>query len=254
MLKTIIRLVIFIWLVADVNASENGEVEQPVESDSVCPAAVTASTRLLVVSTNGMTSPRANIQLFQRKSKFDNWRSAGPSWPGMVGRNGLGWAWDQTQYSKLGEPTKKEGDGKSPAGIFRVGAPFGFKTRRLDNYITLRKNATACVDDVRSQYYNKIVDRSAIPSNISHEKMWKINLYRHGLLISHNTNRKKRGGSCIFIHVWRHKNKSTAGCLAFDAKNVVKIQSEMNTRISSIAILPSSRLMTLRACNLPGLL
>jgi len=252
-LKTIIRVAIFVCLVADGNASENVAAKQTVEGINDCPATITESTRLLVVSTNGMKSPRANIQLFQRESKIDNWRSAGPSWPGMVGRNGLGWAWDQAHYSKPGEPIKKEGDGKAPAGVFLVGAPFGFKTKSLDNYITLKKETTACVDDVRSKHYNKIVDSKAISSNMSHEKMWKINLYRHGLLVNHKTNRKKRGGSCIFVHVWRHKNKSTAGCVAFDAKNVVKIQSEMNAQISSIAILPSSSLKALGACNLPGL-
>lgn len=82
MLKTVMRLAIFVWLVTDVYASESGEVRQTVERGNDCPATIVASTRFLIVSTNGMTSPIANIQLFQRESKFEVWRSAGPSWLG----------------------------------------------------------------------------------------------------------------------------------------------------------------------------
>ena len=109
-----------------------------------------------------------------------------------------------------GEPIKKEGDGKSPAGIFSMGDPFGYKAKPLSNFLTIRKNKTACVDDVKSKYYNKIVDRKSISSTTSHEKMWRIKLYRNGLFVDHKTSRKKER-RFLYFHPYLALSQQTHG-------------------------------------------
>jgi len=50
----------------------------------------------------------------------------------------------------------------------------------------------------------------------SHEDMLRPDdLYRYVLIIGYNTPKPVPGaGSCIFLHVWRGKDSSTAGCTA----------------------------------------
>ena len=63
---------------------------------------------------------------------------------------------------KAGDPAKHEGDGRSPAGVFPIGAAFGFEEEKPEwlrlPYLPLN-DATECVDDAGSSYYNAVVDR-----------------------------------------------------------------------------------------------
>ena len=95
------------------------------------------------------------------------------------------------------------------------------ETRVAKTIFTLRG-----VDDVKSRYYNQIVDETTVP-----DKDWdsaeimrrEDGLYGMGVMIGHNPERVAGGGSCIFLHVWKGPGQGTAGCTALEAENVRKI-------------------------------
>src|SRR5262249_50811297 len=144
------------------------------------------------------------------------------------------------------------GDGRTPAGIFSAGSPFGFADAPLRDYVTLTPG-TICVDDLDSGFYNRVVRLSSVPDGLSHEKMWEVPLYRHGVVIENATSRQSRGGSCIFLHVWRAPGSPTSGCVAAAEGNVVRAQELFDAEDAAVAILPRVSLEAISGCGLPGL-
>ena len=114
-------------------------------------------------------------------------------------------------------PRKIEGDNKGPAGIFKLGAAFGYAQHAPDtkmSYFLLSKNIVA-VDDPRSRFYNQLVDEATVAKKDweSAERMiLPDDRYKWGVVVRHNLVPPKRGaGSCIFLHVWKNPETATDG-------------------------------------------
>ena len=117
---------------------------------------------------------------------------------------------------------KKEGDKKTPRGIFGIENLY-FRKDRINKPTTslkcieIKKDMGWC-DDVRyPKKYNKLFK---IEKKIKHEKL-KRRDFKYDLLIPIKYNFKKPligKGSCIFIHLTRNY-KSTAGCIALKEKD-----------------------------------
>ena len=117
---------------------------------------------------------------------------------------------------------KKEGDKKTPKGIFEIENLYFRKDRKkkpstLLKCIKITKDMGWC-DDIRFQKkYNKLIK---IEKKIKHEKL-KRKDYKYDLLIPIKHNFKKPiigQGSCIFIHLTKDY-KPTAGCVALKEKD-----------------------------------
>ena len=117
---------------------------------------------------------------------------------------------------------KKEGDGKTPKGIFNIGNVYFRKDRKKKpstslNCIEIKKNMGWCNDVNFPKKYNKILK---IENKIKHEKL-KRNDYKYDYLIPIKYNFEKPivgQGSCIFIHLTKDY-KPTAGCVALKEKD-----------------------------------
>jgi L,D-peptidoglycan transpeptidase YkuD (ErfK/YbiS/YcfS/YnhG family) len=194
------------------------------------------STQLIVVVTPNWGAVEGQLQRFERVHEV--WRPFDEPIPIVVGRNGMGWgigvaAADDRTVRLASDPVKKEGDGKSPAGIFDLGTAFGYSDHPLPGlqlpYLTLTESIE-CVDDVNSRYYNRIVDRSAVaPDWNSSEQMRDVGeSYRWGIVVNFNGTIAKRsqkapepgGGSCVFLHIWHDRTHGTAGCTAMTQTNL----------------------------------
>jgi L,D-peptidoglycan transpeptidase YkuD (ErfK/YbiS/YcfS/YnhG family) len=194
------------------------------------------STQLIVVATSNWAAVTGQLQRFERVHKL--WRPIGEPIPIVVGRNGMGWGIglapaDDPIVRLASDPVKKEGDGKSPAGIFDLGSAFGYSAQPLPGlklpYLTLTESIE-CVDDVNSKYYNRIVDRSAVaPDWNSSEHMRDVGeSYRWGIVVDFNGTIAERsrktpepgGGSCVFLHIWHDQSRGTAGCTAMTQTNL----------------------------------
>ncbi len=201
------------------------------------------STQLIVVTTSNWDAVQGQLQRFQRTTTHKRWRPVGEPIPIVVGRNGLGWgiglaAANHPNLRLTADPVKKEGDGKSPAGIFDLGTAFGYSDQPLPGlkfpYLALTESIE-CVDDVNSKYYNRIVDRSAVTAdwNSSEHMRDTGESYRWGIVIDFNGTVARPnqnapqpgGGSCVFLHIWHDQNTGTAGCTA-------TTQTDLNTLLT----------------------
>ena len=117
---------------------------------------------------------------------------------------------------------KKEGDKKTPKGIFKIENLYYRKDRKqkpstLLNCIEIKKNMGWCHDTRFPKKYNKLFK---IQKKIKHEKL-KRKDYKYNFLIpiKYNFNKPITGyGSCIFIHLTKDY-KPTAGCIALKEKD-----------------------------------
>ena len=127
-------------------------------------------------------------------------------------------------------PRKIEGDNKVPAGVFRVGPAFGYAPANRAPWVRLPyrqlTKETEGIDDPRSRYYNRLVERSKVARIDwrSSEKMLRPdNLYKWGLVVAHNPEVRPGAGSCIFLHVWKDANTATTGCTAMPERDLVNL-------------------------------
>lgn len=184
---------------------------------------LSSARQILVVTTPGWDNINGKLQRYERRTGKAAWQPVGEAVPIIVGRSGL--AWGSGVYpAQTGGPVKKEGDGRSPAGIYRVPELFGYAPKADATGFQLpyvqATDSLECVDDVNSRYYNRLVDRNKIRRvdwKSSEDMHRKDELYRWGAVVAHNSPRVRRGGgSCIFLHIGQAVEGSagTAGCTA----------------------------------------
>jgi D-alanyl-D-alanine dipeptidase len=200
------------------------------------PAALRTSTQILVVTTSDWNAVAGTLQPYERKGAHGRWKAVGPPIPVVVGQNGLGWGAGAAPEADLGRrgagdsvplgPVKREGDDRSPAGIFRLGTSFGYAASQPAEwkmpYVSLTPSVE-CVDDPHSKFYNRVLDRATVsPDWKSSEQMLRSDeLYRWGLVVDHNTDPVTPGvGSCVFLHIWPGAGRGTSGCTAMEEKNL----------------------------------
>jgi zinc D-Ala-D-Ala dipeptidase len=216
---------------------------------SLSPQILQQSQQLLLVLAPDWNTFHAKMQRYQRNLVTHTWAPVGKPIPVVTGKNGLAWG-VPFQKSFSSDLQKKEGDLRTPAGIFKLGPAFGFKTKpnpkmKMD-YLPL-KETSLCVDDKNSIYYNQVIDTAKISRPDwrlgTGEIMHNIPLYEEGSLIQYNTLPPMKGhGSCIFMHRWRSPNSGTAGCIAMDKSNLTQVLHWINpTKNPVIAILPQAR-------------
>lgn len=177
--------------------------------------------QVLVVTTSDWSAVDATLRCYERKDELSVWIPAGGRIPAVVGRNGLAWGRGVHPDPPDGGPQKREGDGRAPAGIFRLGPAFGYAPRESVPWIALpyrqMTESSKCVDDPASMLYNRLIDEGTLRKDWnSFEEMRRSDgQYRLGMVIGHNTDPVAPGcGSCIFLHIWEKPTKGTAGCTA----------------------------------------
>src|SRR5215831_16147220 len=209
----------------------------PVYSET-CPDPLAEASRLVLVTTRSMDTQLATMQLFTRQSTNKPWKHISAAEPAVVGKAGLGWGYSVLDLKDREEPEKVEGDKRTPAGFFRIGASFGFAPSRRPGYIELKAGETVCVEDPSSPFYNTITKRSEIGS-VEADDMRSSPLYRSGLFVDYPSDRATRRGSCILIHIWSAPDRGTAGCVGLPEARVEALQ-EFSRAGTVIAILPAT--------------
>lgn len=217
------------------------------------------SVQTVVVTTKDWTATQGTARLFQRKNVKSKWKAVGESFPIVVGRSGL--AWGQDSAPEAFTEFKKEGDGKSPAGLFPLTIAFGLAEKPPGIHLPYRKidEFAECIDDVNSFHYNKIVNRMQVGifDWKSSEKMVEIMPEYHlGVFVAYNTYPVVKGnGSCIFLHIWKDANSPTSGCTAMERGNLEKISSWLDLKKNPYLVqMPEEQYNSWRkSWNLPSL-
>ena len=125
---------------------------------------------------------------------------------------------------------KKEGDLKTPKGLFDLGNLY-FRADREQKPQTKKKcikidKGTICCNDINNKKnYNKIFKQT---KKIKHETLYrKDNKYNFVLPIKYNSKNVKGKGSCIFIHL-TNNYRPTAGCIALKTKDFLILLKLIN--------------------------
>ena len=216
---------------------------------------LTSSTQLLVVTTSDWNAVEGKLQRYERSSSHNKWKAVGDPVTVVVGKNGLGWGTGvaPAEGVQSGDPIKKEGDGKAPAGIFRLSTAFGYAPNQQSGwtmpYVPLTPSVE-CVDDTTSKFYNRVLDRSTVaPDWNSSEHMRRSDeLYRWGIVVDHNSGPvKPGGGSCIFMHIWRGQGQGTVGCTAMPQEKLEAVLSWLDPKKSPMLVqLPDAQYKKMR--------
>ena len=212
------------------------------------------SRQLILVTTRDWDAVEGTLRRFERKNEKAEWQVVGAAIPVVVGRGGMGWGAGLNAQTGEG-PLKKEGDGKAPAGVFKLGPAFGFDTTAEASWLRMPYTpltpTVECVDDVGSRRYNLIVDRDAVGDVDwkSSEHMRSVEGYRWGVVVEHNSNPSVAGrGSCIFLHVWAGPEKGTAGCTAMTQPNLEELMRWLDSKKRPLLVqLPEAESARLRA-------
>lgn len=176
---------------------------------------------MVVVTTAGWDANSGFMQAFERDGT--GWKPVSVRQPITVGRAGSAWGIGLHPEMTSG-PSKREGDGRSPAGVFPIGIAFGYAPSAATKLLYQGMTATDyCIDVTGSASYNRIVDSNVVGKAVvegSTEPMRRDlhangdQRYKLGFVIEHNTRGVSAGGSCIFAHLWRKPGEATAGCTA----------------------------------------
>lgn len=169
-----------------------------------------------------------NGQLYKFEKNSGAWNQIGPSHLISVGAKGI--AWSNSELAPDNALIKKEGDKRSPAGIFKLQQSFGRATKQKTKYLHIPYQQigpnTQCIEDNKSQFYNRIVfDNSQVmPDWKQDDRMLRDDeLYDWGIFVEHNSAKTPGAGSCIFIHIWSDIGKPTAGCTAMSKKHLSQL-------------------------------
>jgi L,D-peptidoglycan transpeptidase YkuD (ErfK/YbiS/YcfS/YnhG family) len=167
------------------------------------------------------------------KARLSAWQRQGKDWhrlflvSAVIGRNGL---------AHPGQ--KKEGDGRTPSGIYPLGPAFGYAPS-INTGLPYRQatDKDFWVDDTRSMQYNLWVNGT--PDARSFERLRRPdNLYQYGIVIGYNENPVVPGaGSAIFMHVWRRYGSPTSGCVALNQRYLRKVLSWLQRQYQPVIIL-----------------
>lgn len=150
---------------------------------------------------------------------------AGPlAIPVVLGRSGV-------------RANKREGDGATPRGRFRL-LRLWWRADRLPRPRTalpvrrITRDLAWC-EDTADRRYNRPFLRSASEPG---DRLWRNDrLYDFIVEIDHNTRPRIAGrGSAVFVHVARPNRSPTAGCVALNAKMLRRLLARFgpNTRIA----------------------
>ncbi len=225
------------------------------------------SRQALVVKAETWDSTQATLQRYAKTTGQGRlgglkgksvWKPVGEPVAVVLGKGGLGWGAglhnavsDTLVPPESTEPIKQEGDGKSPAGIFKLGAAYGYAARPLSRMKWPYQASTEdlrCVDDAKSSSYNQIVPEKSKTWDSAEVMRRSDVLYTWVLDVEHNKQPTTPGkGSCIFLHVWRGETSPTVGCTAMAQKNLEKILSWLDPKAQPLLIqLPKTTYQTLQ--------
>ena len=217
--------------------------------------------QLVLVSTPDWDATTGTLRRYERDG--DGWREVGTASPIAVGRSGSAWGVG-LHSAQTGGPLKREGDGRAPAGVFRIGTAFGYADRVASAWPYQGMTASDwCIDVPASPLYNRIVDAADVGEAAvagSTEPMRRDlhangdPRYKLGFVIEHNPGNRRGAGSCIFAHLWKAPGEPTAGCTAMAEPAMQALLAWLHpARRPVFVLLPDDELERLRArWRLPG--
>tara|TARA_B100001287_G_scaffold89637_1_gene75129 strand:- start:2115 stop:2873 length:759 start_codon:yes stop_codon:yes gene_type:complete len=192
--------------------------------------------QLIVVTTENWKSTKGKLMCFE-KTTNGKWQPFLKNhFEVLLGKNGL--AWGIGAHTNGSKELKLEGDGRSPAGIFKIGKVYGESDSLPKGcnypYHKITEN-DAWVDDPNNPFYNQHVTSNSFKTKPKWFESQRMRLGDHAyhwlIEIKHNSDPPKPGyGSAIFFHVRRGPERRTTGCTVMTLENLERIIKFLDTR------------------------
>ena len=230
-------------------------VSDQLPAKSVIPA---GTTQLVIVISDNWSATSGQLYQFSRVAG-QPWQVTGQTSQVDLGRNGT--AWGLGLHPVQSGPQKQEGDGKAPAGLFRLSAAFGaLPTLATQMPYQQMSRFDYCIDVPTSPLYNQTLDvRQYRPEWTagSSEPMRRDLIpkpdavYEQGLFIDHNFSsgeaRQTGAGSCIFMHLKSPDGRKTAGCTALAPEHLTALLQWLSPQAEPLyLLLPASEYQNLQ--------
>jgi len=207
----------------------------PAEPPSAVPG---DSLQLVVIISSNWEATAATLLRFERATPSAEWLPVGLAKRGVVGRTGMAWG-RGLQKDGMEGAEKTEGDGATPAGVFRISSAFGAAPRKVDLSYTVARPGLVCVTDKGSPHYNKVVDLARMPMRWdSDEPLLGVDdSYELAVVIDQNPAPVEAGrGACIFIHAWKGMGKPTNGGVATTRDAVESLVEWLDATVKPVAV------------------
>ncbi|WP_083567560.1 L,D-transpeptidase family protein [Hyphomicrobium sp. CS1GBMeth3] len=134
---------------------------------------------------------------------------------------------------------KREGDGATPRGTFRLESAFFRRDKLMRPGSALPLMAShpddGWCDATNDRNYNRRVKH---PYPASAERLWRRDgLYDIVVVIDYNRRPRRQGvGSAIFMHVAERGHKPTEGCVALARRDLVKLLKRIGRRTRIVIV------------------
>ena len=169
--------------------------------------------RLCSFPRRGSAAPAAEVSALSAAAAWGIVRLGSLALPCALGRNGR-------------RVRKREGDGATPVGCWRIAGVLyrADRIRRPATRLPVRPigESDGWCDAPADRNYNRPVRH---PYPASAERLWRAdNLYDIVVVLSHNARPRVRGGgSAIFMHVARPGYAPTEGCIALRQEHLLRL-------------------------------
>jgi D-alanyl-D-alanine dipeptidase len=199
--------------------------------------------QVLLVTTPDWNSAKGSLQRFERRAT--GFAAVGAVLPVWVGGKGVAWRNDDgAPVPPAPGPVKREGDGRSPAGILTFGGMWGYAPRPPEGVRLPYRPSTECdrcVDDPDDPDYARIVHLESPKAPVTWRSAEYLRMatehYRYLVVIHYNDLRPRKGaGSCIFLHVAPPPGGGTAGCTALAAEDLLTLLRWMDPAQNPVLI------------------
>ena len=154
----------------------------------------------------------ADAEPGDRSGTWSRSSSDGRGWRGTTG----------SVRAAPGEPVKREGDGRSPAGAFALDTAFGFDSRDVTPGCVCptcgcaRRRSASTMRDPRTTTRSWTATACSAWTGRAPRRCGRSISTRTACTWRTTRRRRRCAGSCIFLHVWAGPRSVTAGCTAMD--------------------------------------
>ena len=199
---------------------------------------------VLVAQPESWDSQSSLLQLYRRATSTSPWSSTGATIQVHLGRRGL--AWGRGLHPIQPGIQKKEGDKKSPAGLFELGSIlYGYDTQAGLPHWRYRQvtDRDLWIEDPSSPLYNRHLILSphqpVPPGELYHLMRQSDPAHALKLFIRHNAppNALPGAGSAIFFHLCRGPLSVTTGCTSMEESDLRQLLQNFNPTDEPVYVL-----------------
>lgn len=212
--------------------------------------------QLVVVVAPEYAASKGVLRRLSRDGAGGAWRQDGEAVPCALGRNGL--AVGRGLPLDLDGPAKREGDGRTPAGLFPLPEAFGnidaaeAKAKGVRLPYLVVTDRTACVTDPDSPLFGRIVgpgERAAGKAE-RQDRMWRTDRANvWGVVIGHNrTDPTAKAGTCLFLNVRPAGGPPTGGSIGLPEPVAAALAAWLDPAAEPLLlVVPQNAYQTLRS-------